>query len=190
MTAPLGGPGTPKTRSLHTRRRIPSGHQYESTTLCGLWALRTQSSDHSTVALGCTKGHVQSPARLPLRQARATTVDTWLETSTCLSTRGRPQCLGLCTGCLVCLLLSRQLPLCVTCPWHYWLTGEVFPNNSGVVERHKRAWVTDSFWGCPSAHDTNPFCWRNVSDTVPGWSHSLKRAGCFIFSQTWSFLSF
>ena len=79
-----------KTTSLDTWISTPSGRQYEWD-FHPSWAVRTHSSDHPTLELGCAVGHAQSPAHLPLHwlcaslPADAASDWTWCRTLALLS---------------------------------------------------------------------------------------------------------
>lgn len=126
-----------------------SGHSEEDsiwTPVCvdhsPLWALRTQSSDHSTLEHGCTMGHDRSTTRHPLHQTHATTGTAWLETSSHLSTCGCHPWPWTHSKHLLCWLLSLKLPLFVynlhVTLLAYW---GVSPNKPDIVERDKCEWL-------------------------------------------------
>lgn len=150
----MGCMWTPQTTSLNTQIRAPSRHGYKWD-LCPLQAIRTQSSNHLTLELGCITGQTRSPAGLLLQQIRAATAAIWLETDTCLYLQMPPVTGTLCWA--LALLTS-------TCVLLYWLTGEVSSNKLGIVERHKC--VSDLFHGCSLPH--------NITFIRLGWQTSLK----------------
>lgn len=74
---PLGGTQNAQSHTSGHLIRTLGGHQYQWD-LHPLWAIRTQSSDHPTLKVGCTTGQSLSPARLPLDQMHATPAATGL----------------------------------------------------------------------------------------------------------------
>lgn len=129
---PLRGARTPKTTSLSTCIRTPSGHQYQCK-LWPLWAIRTQSSNHPTMELGCTMGHTQSP----LLVMHAAILATWLKTN------ASPLPAGVASDWGFTLDAGFAAFYCVSYPSLCEFIGllGVSPHKTGNVERHKHVWV-------------------------------------------------
>lgn len=95
-----------------------------------LWAVRTQSSYHPKLELGCAMVHTWSPTRLLLHQTLLP-LATWLWDNACLPICGHRQRQGFhSSGIFYCV---SSPSLCVSCLCLYWLNGEGSPNKPGNV---------------------------------------------------------